>query len=178
MSSKSYKILAERWFEILSYNKKNTFVDVPLNIYEIDKVPVNISVRLSKVKVCIIELLIRVRLYPSDRENTYLFLQAHPNILENSEWTVEVLVKGIEKIYKLIQGLRYDKRISKFVSVEELLHLSNEMDVFQNDNVKYVTTVCGVCNDVTNYVNKCTHVICFVCWSKGYRCPVCGDLAN
>lgn len=172
-NNSNYKTIAEAWLNLLS-NSKELITDVNLDIHEVDSVPVYVNVRLTNVKICIMELLIRVRLEPVEREEDFPFLYGFPVRSSNKSWSIDLLVEGIDKIHKIIDDLYYDKRVSKFLTKEKSLLLSAEIDVFQHGNIEYNNTKCLVCNDVTNYMNGCSHVICFVCWIKGYKCPTCG----
>jgi hypothetical protein len=166
-----------------------------LPFFEIDEIPVNAKLSITKSRKSIILYIDSNIIYNFSYHMYYKQFISH-NSIEGYKYTIEDFIDAIQKVIKSIKVMKFDKLSGK-LSTDTSISIKEKnafMQLFNFDHVRLKYDECSVCGDETMNKTECDHSLCHGCQEQireiehidyddheyfaTQECPICRNIIN
>jgi len=176
----------EKYFDDFTYR---------LPFFEIDDIPVNAKLSITKSRKSIILYINSNVIYDFGYHMYYKQYISH-NSIEGYKYVIEDFIDAIQKVIKTIKIIKFNRLTGK-LSIDTNISIDEKnafMQLFDFDHVKLKYDECSVCGDITMTKTKCNHSLCYGCQEQireiehldydeheyfaTQECPICRKTIN
>jgi len=166
-----------------------------LPFFEIDEIPVNAKLNITKSRKSIILYIDSNVIYNFGYHMYYKQFISH-NMVEGYKYTVEDFIDAIQKVIKSVKDIKFDKLSGKLL-IDNKVSINEKnafTQLFNFEHVKLKYDECSVCRDETMQKTKCNHPLCYGCQEQiceiehlnydeheyfaTQECPICRRVIN
>ena len=166
-----------------------------LPFFEIDEIPVNAKLSITKSRKSIILYIDSNIIYNFSYHMYYKQFISH-NSIEGYKYTIEDFIDAIQKVIKSIEIMKFDKLTGK-LSIDTNISINEKSaftQLFKFSHIKLKYDECSVCGYHTMTKTKCRHPLCYACQEQirkiehldyieheyfaTQECPICRKTIN